>query len=187
MQKSAQECEKKELEHKRGLRVPFECNWEFSTLGIVGTHPGSFCRVPNKGVARYGTWKRIRKMGDKRSKGNKGVGSRGERAGLSGHFAQAALGKVSSINHNRCYHDLSYLSNTIIVLVFSELASFCSKDFASRRKQRDRAHWGREKKLEGRNEAWGGGSDWRYAPKIRITSESFRSFPATSPPTEANP
>jgi hypothetical protein len=66
-------------------------------------------------------------MGDKRSKGNKGVGSRGERAGLAGPFAQAALGKVSSINHDPCYHELSCVSNTIIVLVFSELASFVRK------------------------------------------------------------
>src|SRR6266849_2599128 len=104
VQKSAQECEKKELESKRGLRVPFECNGNFPHCELLAHTPAVFVRVPNKGVAGYGTWKRIRKMGDKRSKGNKGVGSRGERAGLAGPFAQAALGKVSSINHDPCYH-----------------------------------------------------------------------------------
>jgi hypothetical protein len=27
-----------------------------SRMGIVGTHPGSFRKVTNKGVAGYGTW-----------------------------------------------------------------------------------------------------------------------------------
>jgi hypothetical protein len=34
-------------------------------MGILGTHPAVFARVANKGVAGYGTWKKIRKMGDK--------------------------------------------------------------------------------------------------------------------------
>jgi hypothetical protein len=43
--------------------------------------PAVFVRVANKGVAGYGTWKKIRKMGDKggkgsrRSKGDKGRGA----------------------------------------------------------------------------------------------------------------
>src|SRR4029077_15664163 len=35
--------------------------------------------------------------------------------------------KVASINHDPCYHRLPCLSNGIIVLVFSELASFVRK------------------------------------------------------------
>jgi hypothetical protein len=34
-------------------------------MGIVGTHPAVFVRVANKGLAGYGTWKSIRKMGDR--------------------------------------------------------------------------------------------------------------------------
>src|SRR5260370_42551142 len=37
------------------------------------------------------------------------------------------LPEMSSINHDPCYHELKNLSNTIIVLVFSELASFVRK------------------------------------------------------------
>jgi hypothetical protein len=37
------------------------------------------------------------------------------------------LPEVSSINHNPCLHELHTLSNTIIVLVFRELASFVRK------------------------------------------------------------
>jgi hypothetical protein len=33
-------------------------------MGILGTHPAVFVRVANKGLAGYGTWKRVRKMGD---------------------------------------------------------------------------------------------------------------------------
>ena len=32
--------------------------------------------------------------------------------------------RVASINHNACYHKLHTVSNTIIVLVFSEMTSF---------------------------------------------------------------
>ena len=34
---------------------------------------------------------------------------------------------MSSINHDPCYHALYFLSNTIIVLIFSELSSFVRK------------------------------------------------------------
>jgi hypothetical protein len=40
-------------------------------MGILGTHPAVFVRVANKEVAGYGTWKRVRKMGDR------GTGSSG--------------------------------------------------------------------------------------------------------------
>jgi hypothetical protein len=39
--------------------------------------PAVFVRVANKGVTAYGTWKRIRKMGDEGSKG--GTGSKGDK------------------------------------------------------------------------------------------------------------
>src|SRR5260370_42622767 len=99
-----------------------------STLGIVGTPPGSFVRVPNKGVAGYGTWKRIRKMGDKRSKGNRNREPRRTRwlarpfaqAALGKPFARNPLGKMSLINHDPCCHKLSRWSNTIILPGFSD-------------------------------------------------------------------
>jgi len=88
VQKSAQELKRK-TEYKTGLRVPFECRWEFSTLGIVCTHPGSFRRVPNKGFAGYGLEREYGKVGDKRIKWNK---SRSRANGLlAGPFAPAAL------------------------------------------------------------------------------------------------
>jgi hypothetical protein len=34
-----------------------------SFLGILDTHPAVFVRVANKGVAGYGTWKKIRRIG----------------------------------------------------------------------------------------------------------------------------
>jgi hypothetical protein len=37
------------------------------------------------------------------------------------------MAKVSSINHDPCWHGLHDLSNTFIVLVFSELTSFVRK------------------------------------------------------------
>jgi hypothetical protein len=37
------------------------------------------------------------------------------------------LAEVLSINHDPCYHELHYLSNDIIVLVFSELNSLVRK------------------------------------------------------------
>ncbi len=48
-------------------------------------------------------------------------------AALARAFAQAALGKVSSINHDSCYHELHHLSNTIIVLEFSKNGVFVRK------------------------------------------------------------
>jgi hypothetical protein len=44
-----------------------------------------------------------------------------DRGGLTG------LAEVSSIDHDPCLHELPDLSNTIIVLVFSELPSFVRK------------------------------------------------------------
>jgi hypothetical protein len=43
-----------------------------------------------------------------------------------GRYRSGMVG-MSSINHDPCYHRLPYLSNGIIVLVFSELASFVRK------------------------------------------------------------
>ncbi len=43
------------------MRVPFRPEPVCSILGIVGTHPAVFVRVANKGVAGYGTSKKVRK------------------------------------------------------------------------------------------------------------------------------
>jgi hypothetical protein len=68
-----------------------------------------------------------------------GVGERIEGQGLRGKggkrivrqgdsFWGSASAVVASINHDPRYHgELYYLSNTIIVLIFSELASFVRK------------------------------------------------------------
>jgi hypothetical protein len=45
------------------LRERWVPEWEL----LVHT-PAVFVRVANKGVAGYGTWKKIRKIGDERSK-----------------------------------------------------------------------------------------------------------------------
>jgi len=37
-------------------------------MGIVGTTPGSFVRAANKGVAGYGTWKKVRRRETRGSK-----------------------------------------------------------------------------------------------------------------------
>jgi hypothetical protein len=50
-----------------------------------------------------------------------GEGQGAGRAGLGG------WARVAADNHDPCYHELAYLSNTIIVLVFSELTSFVRK------------------------------------------------------------
>jgi len=42
-------------------------------------------------------------------------------------------GRVRSINHDPCYHELHYLSSIIIVLVFSELA-YLFERFCKRKK-----------------------------------------------------
>jgi len=47
-------------------------------MGIVGTHPAVFVRVANKGVAGYGSWKKVPKMGD-REIGGMGIGRCGGR------------------------------------------------------------------------------------------------------------
>src|SRR6266849_995009 len=49
-----------------------------SRMGIVGTHPAVFVRVANKGVAGYGSWKKVPKMGD-REIGGMGIGRCGGR------------------------------------------------------------------------------------------------------------
>jgi hypothetical protein len=48
------------------------------------------------------------------------VGIRDRTGELAVSFAHAAQDKVSSINHDPCYHKFPYLSTTITVLVFSE-------------------------------------------------------------------
>src|SRR5437660_6233314 len=44
--------------------------------------------------------------------------------GIGGVGVMDSLARVASINHDPYYHGLHNLSNTIIVLVFSEMASF---------------------------------------------------------------
>jgi hypothetical protein len=62
VQKSVEECEKKELEvisiewRAEGVVVP---EWE-----LLAHTPAVFVRAANKGVAGYGTWKSVRKMED---------------------------------------------------------------------------------------------------------------------------
>jgi len=57
-----------------GAPGPQQCGEGCSILGIVGTHPAVFVRVANKGVAGYGTWKKVRKMGDKGKFGRERAG-----------------------------------------------------------------------------------------------------------------
>ena len=107
--------------------------------------PAVFVRMANKGVAGYGTWKKIRKMGD----GKVGT-SEGRNVQTSGEWARKAertgsagltgLAEVRSRNHDSCYHKLLYVSTTILVQ-FQKNQGICSKDFAKRRKQRGRVRW----------------------------------------------
>jgi hypothetical protein len=41
-----------------------------SRMGILGTNPAVLVKVANKGLAGYGTWKRVRKMGDGGTRGD---------------------------------------------------------------------------------------------------------------------
>src|SRR5438874_9245540 len=43
---------------------------------------------------------------------------------LRGNGLTGSSASVASMNHDPCYHELHNLSNIIIVLVFSEMASF---------------------------------------------------------------
>jgi hypothetical protein len=90
-------------------------------LGIVSTHPGSF-----------------RKSGKQRSCGIRNLEEDTE-DGRAGSAGLARLAVVSSIMHDPCYHELKYLSTTIIVQ-YLEKRRICSKDFVKRRKQRGRVH-----------------------------------------------
>ena len=55
------------------------------------------------------------------------MGIRDRTGELAVPFAHAAQDKVSSMNHDPYYHEFPYSSNTIMVLVFSELESFVRK------------------------------------------------------------
>ena len=113
-----------ELEVSEVMRVPFECETECSIPAGAGTFhfgnclvytPAVFVRVASKGVAGYGTWKKIRKTGDGTlERLNVQMSGEGEQkeektdsAGLTG------LTEVRSRNHDSCYHKLFYLSTTI--------------------------------------------------------------------------
>jgi len=84
--------------------------------------------VANKGVARYGTWKRIRKLGDEGECWRERVGELNAEAQSAqrGRF-RGVLAGLLTIDHETCYHRLHHLSNYCIVLVFGELASFVRK------------------------------------------------------------
>ena len=122
----------------RSRNVPF---WE-----LFGIHPGSFrksgkqrsCGIRNlEEDTEDGRWN----VGtsQRRNVQTSGQGERKEEktdsAGLTG------LAEVRSRNHDSRYHRLFYLSTTILVQ-FQKSQGICSKDFARRRKQRGRAHWG---------------------------------------------
>jgi hypothetical protein len=47
------------------MRVPFGVSRDVPIWELLVYTPAVFVRVANKGVAGYGTWKKIRKMGDK--------------------------------------------------------------------------------------------------------------------------
>ncbi len=64
----------RECEIQLGLACG-EPKWEL----LVHT-PAVFVRVANKGVAGYGTWKNIRRMGDEGSSGGRSKGEKGCRA-----------------------------------------------------------------------------------------------------------
>jgi hypothetical protein len=54
-----------ELEVSEVMRVPFGISRNVPIWELLVYTPAIFVRVANKGVARYGTWKKVRKMGDK--------------------------------------------------------------------------------------------------------------------------
>jgi hypothetical protein len=60
--------------------------------------PAVFVRVANKGVAGYGTWKKIRKMGAEEERGRK-VGAETLRAQRERY--RSGMADVSSINHDQ--------------------------------------------------------------------------------------
>ncbi len=130
-------------------------------MGIVGTHPGSFrksgkqrsCGIWNLEEdtedGRQGEcWKE--RVGELNAETQSSQGGR-FRYGLAVPVAQAALGKVSSINHNPCWHKLHSLSSTFIVLVFSKLESFVRKILQREENKGVELTVWRERKLEGRN------------------------------------
>jgi hypothetical protein len=92
-----------------------------SELGIVGAHPGSF-----------------RQSGKQRSCGIRNLEEVME-DGRTASVGLTGLAELRSINHDTCYHELQYMSTTIIVQYLKKWA-ICSKDFVKRRKQRGRVH-----------------------------------------------
>src|SRR5713226_612711 len=88
-------------------------------MGILGTHPAVFVRVAKKGdksgqrtSMEVRPEPRIVQTSERRNVG-KGQGADG--VGLT------CLAMVRTIIHDPCYHELHYLSTTIIVLVLSKL------------------------------------------------------------------
>jgi hypothetical protein len=84
--------------------------------------------VANKGVAGYGTWKRIRNLGDKGECWRERVGELNSEAQSvqRGRF-RGVLAGLLTIDHDPWYHELHHMSSNIIVLVIGELASFVRK------------------------------------------------------------
>jgi hypothetical protein len=73
--------------------------------------PAVFVRVANKGVAGYGTWKKIRKMGDKESRGSQGSkGDKGCKAERTESAGLRTLASVESLIHISWSHETLTLS-----------------------------------------------------------------------------
>jgi hypothetical protein len=134
LQKSAHMFEKKGDRSETRWNVPrserlnveggFTCSEVVPEWELLVYTPAVFVRVASKGLTRYGTWKKVRKMegrvGTSRRPNvqtpvdEERKGKRTARAGITG------LAGVSSINHDSCYHELYCLSSINIVLALSK-------------------------------------------------------------------
>src|SRR6266436_6527273 len=65
-----------EQEFSGFMRVPFGVSRDVPFWELLVHTSAVFVRVANKGVAGYGTWKKIRKMGDRRGCWRESVGER---------------------------------------------------------------------------------------------------------------
>src|SRR6266436_9452043 len=106
---SPRKCVKTKVDAQRGMS---------SRMGILGTHPAVFVRVANKGVAGYGTWKRVRKTGDRGSKGR--IGSKGDKGSGAENAESAGLTELAGVVlliHSEWSHEKLTLSrNNLEVL-----------------------------------------------------------------------
>src|SRR6266849_3773818 len=88
------------------------------TRGCTHPPPIKMDCFENKGVAgrAFCKWLKRKRMDDSK-KGQM-------RREMEGTARKRRSARVRSINHDPCYHELYYLSNDIIVLVFRDLTSF---------------------------------------------------------------